>query len=62
MNEQDFASMALTPYDEFPVHSTPYPMSYVPGTDLAWPGATASRPRRIRADLRVEDLRSELTT
>ena len=36
MNEQDFASMALTPYDEFPVHSTPYPMSYVPSTDLAW--------------------------
>jgi hypothetical protein len=36
MNEQDFESMALTPYDEFPVHATPYPMSYVPSTDLAW--------------------------
>jgi hypothetical protein len=34
--EQDFERMALTPYDEFPVHATPYPMSYVPSTDLAW--------------------------
>ena len=53
--------MVLTPYDEFPVHSTPYPMSYVPGTDLAWRYGF-SRPRRIRADSRVGESRSELTT
>lgn len=26
----------LTPYDEFPVHQAPYPVSYVPSTDYAW--------------------------
>lgn len=26
----------LTPYDEFPVHQAPYPVSYVPATDYAW--------------------------
>jgi hypothetical protein len=26
----------LTPYDEFPVHQAPYPVSYVPATDFAW--------------------------
>ncbi len=36
MAEQDFEKMALTPYDEFPVHATPYPMSYVPSTDFSW--------------------------
>lgn len=36
MPEQDFEKMALTPYDEYPVHATPYPMSYVPSSDLAW--------------------------
>lgn len=36
MAEQDFEKMALTPYDEFPVHATPYPMSYVPSSDFAW--------------------------
>ncbi|MFA5630669.1 MAG: hypothetical protein WC997_04065 [Porticoccaceae bacterium] len=36
MPEHDFEKMALTPYDEFPVHATPYPMSYVPSTDYAW--------------------------
>jgi hypothetical protein len=27
---------ALTPYDEFPVHQAPYPVSYVPQSDMAW--------------------------
>ncbi|WP_114951604.1 hypothetical protein [Sphingosinicella terrae] len=36
MTEQDFERMPLTPYDEYPVHATPYPMSYVPNTDYAW--------------------------
>ncbi|MFO1427353.1 MAG: hypothetical protein U1F11_10360 [Steroidobacteraceae bacterium] len=36
MAEQDFERMPLTPWDEFPVHATPYPMSYVPATDYAW--------------------------
>jgi hypothetical protein len=36
MSEQDFEKMALTPYDEYPVHATPYPMSYIPNTDYAW--------------------------
>jgi len=36
MAEQDFEKMILTPYDEYPVHATPYPMSYVPNTDFAW--------------------------
>jgi hypothetical protein len=26
----------LTPYDEFPVHQSPYPVSFVPSTDYAW--------------------------
>jgi hypothetical protein len=26
----------LTPYDEFPVHTTPYPLSYIPATDYNW--------------------------
>jgi len=26
----------LTPYDEFPVHTTPYPVSYIPSTDYNW--------------------------
>lgn len=36
MSEEEFEKMQLTPYDEFPVHATPYPMSYVPSTDPAW--------------------------
>lgn len=27
---------ALTPYDEYPVHATPYPVSYIPSTDYNW--------------------------
>lgn len=27
---------ALTPYDEYPVHATPYPVSYIPATDYNW--------------------------
>jgi hypothetical protein len=26
----------LTPYDEYPVHQSPYPVSYVPATDTGW--------------------------
>jgi hypothetical protein len=26
----------LTPYDEMPVHQTPYPFSYLPSTDFMW--------------------------
>src|ERR1700678_216629 len=26
----------LTPYDEFPVHQSPYPFSYIPSTDYNW--------------------------
>jgi hypothetical protein len=26
----------LTPYDEFPVHQTPYPFSHIPSTDYNW--------------------------
>jgi len=26
----------LTPYDEYPVHQAPYPVSYIPTTDYAW--------------------------
>jgi len=26
----------LSPYDEYPVHQSPYPISYVPATDYAW--------------------------
>ncbi|WP_220636590.1 hypothetical protein [Georgfuchsia toluolica] len=26
----------LTPYDEFPLHTTPYPVSYIPSTDFNW--------------------------
>ena len=36
MSEQEFEKMALSPLDEYPFHSTPYPMSYVPNTDPAW--------------------------
>src|SRR5690606_16488802 len=36
MAEEDFERMPLTPWDEFPVHATPYPVSYVPSTDHAW--------------------------
>ena len=36
MAENDFEKMALTPYDEYPVHQTAYPMSYIPNTDFAW--------------------------
>lgn len=28
--------MVLTPYDEFPVHQSAYPFSYVPSTDYNW--------------------------
>jgi hypothetical protein len=28
--------MELTPYDELPVHQSPYPFSYVPETDYSW--------------------------
>ncbi|MFA5524984.1 MAG: hypothetical protein WDA24_11555 [Tissierellales bacterium] len=28
--------MKLTPYDEFPVHQSPYPFSYIPSTDYNW--------------------------
>jgi hypothetical protein len=34
MSEPD--EYPLTPYDEFPVHQAPYPLSYVPATDYAW--------------------------
>jgi len=33
---QDHDEYALTPYDEYPVHQAPYPVSYVPATDYAW--------------------------
>ena len=33
MSEHEYP---LTPYDEFPVHQAPYPLSYVPSTDYAW--------------------------
>jgi len=36
MSEQDFEKMPLTPYDEFPVHATAYPMSYIPSSDYSW--------------------------
>lgn len=36
MPEQEFEKMPLTPYDEYPVHATPYPMSYVPSSDYSW--------------------------
>ena len=36
MPEQDFEKMPLTPYDEYPVHATAYPMSYIPASDPAW--------------------------
>jgi hypothetical protein len=26
----------LTPYDEFPVHQSPYPFSHIPSTDYSW--------------------------
>jgi hypothetical protein len=26
----------LSPYDEYPVHQAPYPVSYIPATDYAW--------------------------
>ena len=26
----------LTPYDEYPIHTTPYPLSYIPSTDYNW--------------------------
>ena len=26
----------LTPYDEYPVHQSPYPFSYIPSTDYNW--------------------------
>jgi hypothetical protein len=29
-------SPPLTPYDEFPVHTTAYPVSYIPSTDYNW--------------------------
>jgi hypothetical protein len=28
--------MMLTPYDEFPVHQSPYPFSHIPSTDYNW--------------------------
>src|SRR5574337_1063165 len=28
--------MLLTPYDEFPVHQSAYPFSYIPSTDYNW--------------------------
>jgi hypothetical protein len=34
--EEEFEKLSLTPFDEFPVHATPFPMSYVPNTDFAW--------------------------
>jgi hypothetical protein len=36
MHEPPASEYALTPYDEFPVHQAPYPVSYVPSTDYAW--------------------------
>jgi len=33
---QDRDEYPLTPYDEYPVHQAPYPISYVPATDYAW--------------------------
>jgi hypothetical protein len=32
----DQAEYPLTPYDEYPVHQAPYPVSYIPATDYAW--------------------------
>jgi hypothetical protein len=36
MTEQTADQLPLTPWDEFPVHATPYPLSYCPSTDFAW--------------------------
>ncbi len=36
MHEPATTEYPLTPYDEFPVHQAPYPVSYVPSTDYAW--------------------------
>jgi hypothetical protein len=36
MNNPSDTEYPLTPYDEFPVHQAPYPVSYVPSTDYAW--------------------------
>jgi hypothetical protein len=36
MHEPPVHEYPLTPYDEFPVHQAPYPLSYVPPTDYAW--------------------------
>jgi hypothetical protein len=36
MSGPDETEYPLTPYDEFPVHQAPYPVSYVPSTDYAW--------------------------
>ena len=32
----DHNDYPLTPYDEYPVHQAPFPVSYVPATDYAW--------------------------
>ncbi len=29
-------TLQLTPYDEYPVHQSPYPFSYIPSTDYSW--------------------------
>jgi len=36
MHEPPVSEYALTPYDEYPVHQSPWPVSYVPATDYAW--------------------------
>ena len=36
MHEPPVIEYGLTPYDEFPVHQSPWPVSYVPATDYAW--------------------------
>lgn len=36
MHKPEAEEYPLTPYDEFPVHQAPYPVSYVPSTDYAW--------------------------
>jgi hypothetical protein len=36
MSDSQFETRVLTPYDEFPVHTTPYPVSHIPSTDPAW--------------------------
>jgi len=36
MNQDDLLAFELTPYDEFPVHQAPWPVSYIPASDMSW--------------------------